>query len=63
MPIHAALFVLTGTAFPPFPLPPDDAQHSGQLKAGDYVIVTGTLWQDVAHLKSPPIVENRKCPR
>jgi hypothetical protein len=42
----------TGSVFPPF------APHS--LQSGDYVIVTGTLWQDVAHLVSEPN-ENRSC--
>lgn len=38
--------VTVGTVFPPHP--------SHELQAGDYVIVTGTLWQDVAHLVSTP---------
>jgi hypothetical protein len=50
-----AFNVLTGTAFAPYPLPSNDPAHQGQLRAGDYVIVTGTLWQDIAHLKSSPI--------
>lgn len=39
----------------------------GRLQAGDYVIVTGTLWQDIPHLKSVPGPEDlpiwhlRKC--
>src|ERR1700675_3550502 len=49
-----ALNVLTGTAFPPSPSPPSDSPHFGQLKAGGYVILTGTLWEDIAHLISDP---------
>jgi hypothetical protein len=56
-----AFNVLTGTNFPPYPLPPNDGAHQGQLRAGDYVIVTGTLWEDIAHLKSPPVDPLRKC--
>lgn len=55
-----AFNVLTGTSFLPFPSPPNDTKHGGQLKAGDYVIVTGTLWEDIAHLKSTPD-PNRQC--
>src|SRR5271169_2974613 len=47
-----AFDVLAGTSFKPFPLPPNDASHSGQIRAGDYLIVTGTLWEDIAHIKS-----------
>lgn len=56
-----AFNVLTGTSFPPYQLPPNDTSHGGQLRAGDYVIVTGTLWEDIAHLKSPPVNPLNKC--
>jgi hypothetical protein len=55
-----AFDVLVGTTFPPFPLPPNDASHNGQIRAGDYLIVTGTLWEDIAHLDSTPD-SNRLC--
>jgi hypothetical protein len=53
-----AFNVLTGTALPGYPLPPNDEFHQGQLRAGDYVIVTGTLWEDIAHIKSDPVPMN-----
>jgi len=49
-----AFNVLTGTAFPPYQMPPNDESHHGQLRAGDYVVVTGTLWEDIAHIVSDP---------
>jgi hypothetical protein len=51
-----AFDVQRGTYFPPYQLPPPP-----MLKAGDYVIVTGTLWEDIGHTKSAGALPIDKC--
>lgn len=38
---------------------PADSPHT--LAIGDYVIVTGTLWEDIGHVKSDPVQPNNVC--